>query len=32
LPGTYQGQPTDSVQLGIAADRIHVFGGDGRSL
>ena len=32
LPGTYQGKPSASIQLGIAADRVHVFGSDGRSL
>jgi len=32
LPGTYQGKPNASVQLGIATDRVHVFGSDGRSL
>jgi ABC-type sugar transport system ATPase subunit len=32
LPGTYQGKPNASIQLGIAADRVHVFGSDGRSL
>ena len=32
LPGTYQGKPQTSIRLGVAADRIHVFGSDGRSL
>ncbi len=32
LPGTYQGTPNTSIQLGIAADHVHVFGSDGRTL
>jgi ABC-type sugar transport system ATPase subunit len=32
LPGTYQGKPNAPVRLGIAADRVHVFGSDGRRL
>jgi multiple sugar transport system ATP-binding protein len=32
VPGTYQGKPQTRIRLGIAADRVHVFGGDGRSL
>jgi multiple sugar transport system ATP-binding protein len=32
LPGTYQGAPQAPIRLGIATDRVHVFGGDGRSL
>ena len=32
VPGTYQGKPQTQIRLGIAADRVHVFGGDGRSL
>ena len=32
LPGTYQGKPQTSIRLGIAPDRVHVFGSDGRSL
>jgi ABC-type sugar transport system ATPase subunit len=31
LPGTYQGTPQTPIRLGVAADRIHVFGSDGRS-
>jgi ABC-type sugar transport system ATPase subunit len=32
LPGTYQGTSLTPIRLGVAADRIHVFGADGRSL
>jgi ABC-type sugar transport system ATPase subunit len=32
LSGIYPGAPQEEIRLGIAADRVHVFGGDGRSL
>jgi ABC-type sugar transport system ATPase subunit len=32
LPGTYQGRASAQIRLGIAEDRVHVFGRDGRSI
>jgi len=32
LPGTYQAAPGTQVRLGIAEDRVHIFGGDGRNI
>jgi ABC-type sugar transport system ATPase subunit len=32
LPGTYQGLPNTPIRLGVAVDRVHVFGRDGRSV
>jgi hypothetical protein len=32
LPGTYQGKPQTPIRLGVAPDRVHVFGSDGRAL
>jgi ABC-type sugar transport system ATPase subunit len=31
LPGTYQASPGDPIRLGIAEDRVHIFGKDGGS-
>jgi len=32
LPGTYQGSTNTEIRLDIAADLVHVFGSDGRSV
>jgi len=32
LPGTYQAPPGSQIHLGIADDRVHIFGRDGRSI
>jgi multiple sugar transport system ATP-binding protein len=32
LPGTYQASPGQPIRLAIDADRVHVFGRDGRTL
>jgi len=32
LPGTYQAPPGSRIHLGIADDRVHIFGRDGRSI
>ncbi len=32
LPGTYQGLTNTPIRLGISADRVHVFGRDGRRI
>jgi ABC-type sugar transport system ATPase subunit len=32
LPGTYQASPGTPVRLGIAENRVHIFGRDGRNI